>query len=365
MTGPAAGSAGSYRADAGVTAGSVLVLRALGLGDALTGIPALRGIRRVWPDRRLILATSENLGRWLQGLGVIDDVLPTDELAPLRLPTGDGTGGGGHIAVNLHGSGPQSHRLLQATDPAELVAFRCAPTDHLDGPQWRHDEHEVDRWCRLIMAWGGRCDATDLLLRHPAQQNRGETVLLHPGAASGSRRWPADRWSWLAAELAANGLPIVITGGPTEIALCQGIARRALDRMHLSGARSPQITVAAGTLGLPGLTDAVASAQLLICGDTGVAHLATALGTPSVLLFGPTPARWWGPRIDLAKHRVLWHGDVNYLGDAHADTIDPALEAISAEEVLEAAEEQLRRTGHRGPDTVTRARPAHQVLKAG
>ncbi len=343
----------------------MLVLRALGLGDALTGIPALRGIRRAWPDRRLILATSAALGQWLQGLGVIDDVLPTDGLAPLRLPPDDRARGGGHIAVNLHGSGPQSHRLLQQTGPAELVAFRCAPADHVDGPQWRHDEHEVDRWCRLMMAWGGRCDATDLLLRHRGQQDRGQTVLLHPGAASESRRWPADRWSWLAAELAAQGFPVFITGGPSEIALCHGIAARALDRLHLAGGQSPQITVAAGTLGLSGLTDVVAAAQLLICGDTGVGHLATALGTPSVLLFGPTPVRWWGPRIDLAKHRVLWHGDRNYLGDAHADTIDPALEAISQEEVLEAAEEQIRRAGHRGFDAVTPGQPAHPVLKAG
>ncbi len=54
-----------------------------------------------------------------------------------------------------------------------------------------------------------------------------------------------------------------------------------------------------GRLGLGGLAGRVASARLLVCGDTGVAHLATACGTPSVLLFGPTDpragARRWIP----------------------------------------------------------------------
>ncbi len=331
-------------ADAPHTAGTVLALRALGLGDALTGIPALRGVRRAWRDRRLVLATSSPIGRWLQELGVIDDVLVTDGLSPLDRPPAGWSGEGGHIAVNLHGSGPQSHRLLEATGPAELVAFRSPAAEHLDGPQWRHDEHEVDRWCRLMTAFGGRCDSTDLRLPVPSGVTPGEAVLLHPGAASGSRRWPTDRWARLAAQLAGDGYPIVLTGGPTEIAVCNGIAAqaiRAAGRSMRRGQRGPSIRVAAGTLDLAGLTRLAAEAQLLVCGDTGVAHLATALGTPSVLLFGPTPARWWGPRIDLHKHQVLWHGDANYLGDAHGDTIDPVLEAITVDEVLEAARRQI------------------------
>jgi ADP-heptose:LPS heptosyltransferase len=353
----AAGDIEADAVDAGTpnTAGAVLALRALGLGDALTGIPALRGIRRAWRDRRLVLATPAPLGRWLQELGVIDDVLVTDGLAPLEWPPAGWTGRGGHIAVNLHGSGPQSHRLLESTGPVELVAFSSPAAGHLDGPQWRHDEHEVDRWCRLMMTFGGRCDSTDLRLQAPAEVVPGDVVLLHPGAASGSRRWPADRWARLAAQLAADGCPVVLTGGPTEIALCNGIAAQAIrtaGRSVRRGQPGPSIRVEAGTLDLPGLTRLVASAQLMVCGDTGVAHLATALGTPSVLLFGPTPARWWGPRIDLHKHQVLWHGDASYLGDAHGDTIDPALDAITDEEVIEAARRQITMNGADRPGTL-------------
>ncbi len=318
------------------SADAVLVLRALGLGDALTGIPALRGIRRAWPDRRLVLAASAPIGGWLRGLGVVDEVLVTDGLAPLNWPPKGWMGAGGHLAVNLHGSGPHSHRILEMTAPAELVAFRCPLATHLSGPEWRHDEHEVDRWCRLITEAGGRCDATDLRLPNPVEP--GEEIVLHPGAASASRRWPPDRWSLVAAQLARLGHRVVISGGPSEVALCQGIAERAVQQ---TGGRHGLVRTDAGGRDLFGLTELVAGAQLLICGDTGVAHLATALRTPSVLLFGPTPPRWWGPRIDLNRHRVLWKGDRGYLGDPHDDVVDPALEAISVDDVIHAATQQL------------------------
>lgn len=331
IVGSAAGTNAERVAPGADSTEAVLVLRALGLGDALTGIPALRGVRRAWPDRHIVLAASATIGDWLRALGVVDDVLVTDGLAPLSWPPKGWSSAPGHLAVNLHGSGPRSHRVLEMTGPAELVAFRCPQAGHLSGPEWRHDEHDVDRWCRLMTEAGGRCDATDLRLAQRFE--RGEQVVLHPGAASGSRRWPAERWSLVAAELARQGHEVVISGGPAEVALCQSIAERAVRAGHFAGS----VSADAGTRDLFGLTDLVAGAQLLICGDTGVAHLATALRTPSVLLFGPTPPRWRGPRIELDKHRVLWKGDRGYLGDPHEESVDPVLEAISFDEVIELA----------------------------
>ncbi|WP_231384032.1 glycosyltransferase family 9 protein [Cellulomonas sp. URHD0024] len=302
--------------------GDVLVLRALGLGDALTGIPALRGVRRAWPGRRVTLAAPQAVGSWLRDLGLVDDVCDTHGLdAPLRWARP------GHVAVNLHGRGPQSHELLRATAPARLVGFTAA------GPPWRSDEHEVDRWCRLVSSAGGACGRDDLRLEIPARP-RSREVLLHPGAASAARRWPPERWAALARDLVGRGVTVVLTGGPDEARLCQ----------HVRGLAGPQVQVA-GPTSLPQLADLVASARLLVCGDTGVAHLATAIGTPSVLLFGPTSPRLWGPAIDDALHTVLWHGDEATPGDPHGSVIDPALERISVEEVGAAATDLLERSG--------------------
>ena len=308
------------------SAGDVLVLRALGLGDAVAGVAALRGVRRAFPGRRLVLATPNGVGSWLRDQGVVDEVLPTAGLdAPLAWERP-----GGHVAVNLHGRGPASHRLLAATGPSRLVAFGCEEAGH-DGPAWQRDEHEVDRWCRLVRSVGGECSAEDLRLRPPSG-GRGQTVVLHPGAASVARRWPAERWTAVARALARTGRAVVVTGSGDELGACAAMARAA----------GPGVRSVAGTLSLPALAELVARAGLLVCGDTGVAHLATAFATPSVLLFGPTPPRWWGPAIDHGLHTVLWHGTAP--GDPHAATLDPALAAITPGEVVEAADDLLSRT---------------------
>ena len=314
--------------------GTVLVLRAIGLGDALTGVAALRGVRRAWPGRRVVLAAPAGLGRWLGSYGLVDGVLPAHGLLE---PLAWDPDAGPEVAVNLHGSGPQSHRLLQATGPGRLVAFGCADAGH-DGPAWDPGEHEVLRWCRLVRSAGGDCGPEDLRLGPlDPPGGRGAHVVVHPGAASGSRRWPAERWGRVAATLSAAGVEVVLTGGEAERDLCARV--RAAAERH--GAH--RLTDTSGRLDLPALADVVGGARLLLSGDTGVAHLATALGTPSVTLFGPTPPATWGPCVDLERHTVLWHGDPGSPGDPHADELDPALAAVTVDEVLDAAAPLLAR----------------------
>jgi ADP-heptose:LPS heptosyltransferase len=308
---------------------TIHALRALGLGDALTGIPALRGLRRAFPGHRLVLAAPAAVGQWLRELAVVDDLVVTAGLEPVNLPTGQ-------IAVNLHGRGPQSNRLLLATRPSRLIAFRDPEGGRVDGPIWSAEEHEVDRWCRLVRTAGGACDREDLRLSRPAGViGRNGHVVVHPGAASAARRWPVERWREVIRSLHADRREVVVTGGVQERALCAEVCR-ALPGVHdLSG-----------RLSVPELAEVVSGAAVLICGDTGVAHLATAYATPSVLLFGPTPPQLWGPAIDPQLHRVLWHG-ANRNQEAtgptpnpHADVIDPALDRITASEVI-AAEAEL------------------------
>ena len=81
----------------------------------------------------------------------------------------------------------------------------------------------------------------------------------------------------------------------------------------------------------------VGRAALVVCGDTGVAHLATALRTRSVVLFGPVPPALWGPAIDPGRHAVLWHGSHERAGDPHGEQPDPALLAVTVDEVSVAA----------------------------
>jgi hypothetical protein len=93
----------------------------------------------------------------------------------------------------------------------------------------------------------------------------------------------------------------------------------------------------------------VAGAGAVVSGDTGIAHLAVAYGTPSVTLFGPVPPSRWGPPAH-PRHRALWHPGPP--GDPHARTPDPALLRIGPDEVLDALGRLPART-----DTDTPAPP--------
>lgn len=303
---------------------TILVLRALGLGDLLTGIPALRGLRTAFPSARIVLAAPQRYGELARLSGAVSEVVHTPGLGRLRKwrqPP--------DIAVNLHGSGPESIAELRTLSPKSLLSHRHPDFPELSGPPWRNDLHEVDRWCHMLDWHGIPCEPTDLAIERPAgYPDRSGVVVIHPGAAFASRRWPADRYAAVAAALHEAGHEIVVTGDSTETDLAQSV----VDQAGL-----PESALLAGTLDLLELVALISDCRLLICGDTGVGHVATATATPSVLLFGPTPPSRWGPRGD-GPHLALWAGD---RGDPHGDVPDSGLLLITVARVIEAAEELL------------------------
>jgi ADP-heptose:LPS heptosyltransferase len=298
----------------------ILALRALGVGDLATAVPALRALRAARDAEELVLAAPAWLTPLIDLIGGVDRVLPTDGLAPRvwDLPPP-------RLAVNLHGSGPESHRLLRAAAPAEMWAFANPAGGCPDGPPWRAEEHEVRRWCRLLSWYGVPADETDLSLAVPPVAVPKDVTIIHPGAKSPSRRWPPERFAAVARRLHAAGHRVLITGSAGELDLCVRVA----DRAGLGAWAVPATDLAE----LAGL---IAHARLVISGDTGVAHLATAYRTPSVTLFGPmSPARWGPP--DRPYHRPIWHGTRSEPGDRPDPGVHPALLAVSEDEVLQNA----------------------------
>jgi ADP-heptose:LPS heptosyltransferase len=297
-----------------VTRRTVLVLRALGLGDLLTAVPALRALRSAYPDHRLVLAAPAPLRELATLTAAVDDLLPTAQLGALpwrELPPA--------VAVNLHGRGPQSIAALRALRPAVLISHGHR------GPDWDDDLHEVHRWCRLLEYFEIPTDAADLALNHPQVPSPAPgAVIVHPGCAFAARRWPAERYAAVARRLTSRGWRVVVTGSAAEKSLAAQVA---------AAAGLPADAVLAGRTTLSQLAALVAEAALVICGDTGIAHLATAYGTPSVVLFGPVSPRHWGPPPDRPQHVALWAGTT---GDTFADRPDPGLLAITTADVIAA-----------------------------
>jgi radical SAM protein with 4Fe4S-binding SPASM domain len=302
---------------------TLLALRALGIGDLLTAVPALRALADAFPRHRRVLAAPRALVPLARLTGAVDAVVDAAPLAPL-----DAAPVRPDVAVNLHGRGPESHRILLARRPRRLVAFAHAEVpESAAAPVWRAAEHEVRRWCRLLEESGIPADPARLDLSPPATpappEVRGSTIL-HPGAASAARRWPPARWAAVARAERLAGHTVLLTGADEDVAVARAIA---------TAAGLPASAVLAGRTDLGMLAAVVAAAGRVVAGDTGMAHLATALRTPLVVLFGPCSPAEWGPPPDRPWHRVLWAGAY---GDPHAATPHPGLLAIRVDDVLAA-----------------------------
>jgi ADP-heptose:LPS heptosyltransferase len=294
-----------------------LALRALGLGDFLTGIPALQLLRRAFPEHELVLAAPSVFAPLVELVPAIDRLAPTGELMPLAAEFVSVD-----VAVDLHGNGPASRHLLSDLTPHRLVGFANAAAG-LTGPTWFAAEHEVRRWCRLAsdgfdldpQPWPGVAGCVGV---PPVDMPAGLTIV-HSGAAAASRRWPPERFAAVASELRRRGHRVVVTGGAAERELAEHIAENSGTQALLD-------------LSLSELFAAVAQARLVVSGDTGVAHVASNYRTPSVVLFGPVSPAAWGPPPD-PRHVVLFHGDGR--GDPHGATTDPSLLQITVSEVID------------------------------
>ncbi|MEJ2863545.1 glycosyltransferase family 9 protein [Actinomycetospora flava] len=298
---------------------TAVVLRDLGLGDLLVAVPALRALRRALPEHEIVLVAPDALAPVVSRIGAVDthvrDLLSYGSEDHARTD----------VAVNLHGKGPESHARLEALAPRRRIGH-AAPG--WDGPPWVDDpaRPERRRWCDLLVAAGLVTDADADDLRLPGRRAvTGGPVVVHPGAAYGSKRWPAARFAVCAAVLQAQGHAVVVTGSDDERRLTAEVVARA---------GLPPDADLGGRTDLAGLLDLVAAASLVLAGDTGVSHVATAFGTPSVTLFGPVPPTQWGPPPG-GPHVVLGDDTVRR-GERFADDPDPALLAVTPEDVLAA-----------------------------
>ncbi|MPZ13113.1 MAG: hypothetical protein GEU73_01585 [Chloroflexi bacterium] len=163
-------------------------------------------------------------------------------------------------------------------------------------------------------------------------------VGIHPGAKAPARRWPPERYAAVADMLQTSlGAEIVLLWGPGEEPLTR-VLRDAMVGEALISTRA---------MSVGGLAATISELDLLLCNDSGPAHVAEALGVRSVVLFGPGNLRRWGP-LDRERHRVLYRRVPCSLCGYTTCPIDHrCLDGITVEEVVDAAREQLRHAARR------------------
>jgi ADP-heptose:LPS heptosyltransferase len=326
---------------------TMVILRALALGDFLTGLPALRALAQAFPEHHRILTCPSWLRPLARMTGVVDELIdgayfgeesgnaglykvPTDlqerialeksQLNGLRAPKEP------DIAVNLRGQRIALHEALLQLKPHRLIGFYNPDVPETIGsPIWRSDEYEVVRWCRLLQENGIPADPHDLHIASPdcdvPENIRGGTII-HPGAGSPARCWPVERWAAVARWETRRGKKVILTGSSHEIDLAAKVS---------ACAELPPESILAGRTDILKFSALVAAAGKVICTNTGIAHLAVAFRTPSIVLFGPEPPGRFGPPPHLPIHRTLWVGTK---GDTYGNSPDPGLMKLQVEDVI-------------------------------
>jgi ADP-heptose:LPS heptosyltransferase len=298
-----------------------VVFRALKLGDMLCAVPAFRALRAAFPEAQIVLAGLPWAAEFVDCYrGFLDGFrefpgypgLPEREPEVERLPTFLKAMQAEQfdLCVQMHGSGGITNGLIARFGAGQNAGFFepgtvCPdPSTFIPYPDWGL---ELRRLLRLLEHLGiaPRGEHLEFSLRD--EDIRGarqmcesyglkphEYACIHPGASLPGRRWPPARFADVASALANDGLEIVLTGSAGELELTRAVARAMpFSPIDLAG-RTP----------LGPLAALLSQAQLLVCNDTGVSHLADALGVPSVVIStGNNPERW--APIDQRLHRVL------------------------------------------------------------
>jgi heptosyltransferase II len=273
------------------------------LGDTVMAVPAVRALRRAHPQARMLLA-----GPWasmLAGQGLADTLVTYPRPWADRLAAAD----------VVRRFAPDTAVLLPNSFESALAAWYwgarrrigfdtggrgIALTDAVAVPEPRR--HQIDEYVMLAERCDTRVDDAVPTLAPPpvdageraevralletAGARRGSPAVgVHLGAAFGpAKTWPAERVVDFCRLLDEIGAHAVLLGTDNEAATAETIAAQ-VPATCLAGRDRPAL--------LPSL---LAELDALVAGDTGVAHLAAALGTPVVTLFGPTDPALSAPR---------------------------------------------------------------------
>lgn len=322
----------------------VLCIRLERLGDAALLVPALQRARQAWPGAHLTWMVLRSYAEFATALGAADFIWAVPS-KPAAIWAALWARRRFDLAIEFHGD-PRTILL------ARLLARRTAGNGARGGGFWLdldaalHPGATTGTRCRrLVELAAGRplpplppvprlyadpgAVAAGSRLRHGLPSR---SIILHIGSGQPAKFWPLASWHELVQGLLRWGWPILVTGGAND--------RRAGQTLQPGCPGGERVRCLAGETSWPVLTALVAGAAAVVAGDTGIIHLAYALGTPSLALFGPTDPLQWGysePGHRSLVHRLeCSHCNRGRCPRVPATAISPCLAAITPDEVLNA-----------------------------
>jgi predicted lipopolysaccharide heptosyltransferase III len=334
----------------------VLVIRLRSIGDTVLSTPSLTALKRFLPHARIDILLEDWVAPVLAGSPHADNVITMEGgnvaararvAARLRSSHYD-------VVYNLHG-GTTATLLTRATGAPHRIGYESYQYSWLHNHRspsssflWgREKTHSVEQQLALL-GWTGvpvsDRPPTHLAVTEAADStiaNRLRTqgiegaafVVIHPAAAFATKQWAATNFARVADALASRGLAIVAVSGANQLPIVDELRRN-------STAEILPLT----NLSLPEVTALLARARLFVGNDSGVAHMAAAVGTPSVVVFGSSNTAHWQPWARAASEFVLEEMDCQPCHGYFCEKFEQpeCIKRVPVDRVLAASERVLR-----------------------
>ena len=284
----------------------VLVIRLRSIGDTVLATPTLTALRRHFDDARIEILLEDWVAPLLTGLSTIDGVIAMGRGVLDRVRTAKEIRGNKYdLVINLHG-GTTSTFLTRAAGAKYRVGYSnyrySSLYTHLlssSAEFWgRSPTHSVEQQLALaghirvpvssdigtqLAIAPDAAEAVDARLKTVVDPHR-RLALFHPAAAFETKRWAAQNFARVAEHLHSRGYEIVAVAGPGENAVLEELIHNAACPIH-----------SFTDLSLPEITALAARSSLFVGNDSGIAHIAAAVGTPPVVIFGSSNRDHWRP----------------------------------------------------------------------
>ncbi|HEY7128959.1 MAG TPA: putative lipopolysaccharide heptosyltransferase III [Nitrospira sp.] len=331
---------------------NILAIKLRYLGDVLLATPTLHALKSAYPGARLTVLVNRGTEDILRGNPQVDEILPLDrgsifqqcrftsEIRRRRFDTVVDLTDGDRAAFLTWISGASVRIGFNAE---QRWTGRCYTTVVTGPPGAHRIERDLAALAplrlkaqvRVPRIWLGPEDdarADQLVAQLGIARDR-SWIMIQPGARYWFKAWPPERFAEVADGLHDRfGCQVLVGGNPQEAALAQTVVDHAKSRPLNIAGRSDVRTLAA----------LLKRSALFVGNDTGAMHIAAAVGTPVVGLFGPSNPAEWGPRGDRAETiykgldcRICFHPTCRR-GEENC------MKLITVEEVMEAAVRQIR-----------------------
>ncbi len=269
----------------------ILIIRPGALGDTVLTAPVLAALREKYPAARIELAGRTDYGAVLVDGRLADACVSSDSAAftslfadgPIKLSECDIA-----VAYLPDADGRVAARLgercgsVVVFDPRPEAGGRVHITRHLLRALTPLGISDADECPRIVCREEWRHAARALLLGQDAKE---AYVVIHPGSGGRQKLWQAEKWA--AVISAVSPRRVVLTCGPADEGVAEEILAQVTGGTRVAPVCGQPITTVAGVL---------AGADGYVGCDSGVTHLAAALGVRTVAILGPSESRVWAPR---------------------------------------------------------------------